>query len=54
MWTLVKEGHGKGVVVIGTRKNTSFGTIFEIINNVEKPKTPLQQPMDKLGNYLSL
>lgn len=53
MGTLVKEGHGKGIVV-GTGKNTSFGAVFELMNNIEKPKTPLQHSMDKLGGDLSL
>lgn len=53
MGTLVKEGHGKGIVV-GTGTNTSFGAVFEMMNNIEKPKTPLQLTMDKLGKDLSL
>ncbi|CAL9728224.1 calcium-transporting ATPase 1 [Monosporozyma unispora] len=53
MGTLVKEGHGKGIVV-GTGKNTSFGAVFEMMNEIEKPKTPLQHSMDKLGKDLSL
>lgn len=53
MGTLVKEGHGKGIVV-GTGKNTSFGAVFEMMNDIEKPKTPLQHSMDKLGKDLSL
>ncbi|SJM84511.1 probable Calcium-transporting ATPase 1 [Zygosaccharomyces bailii] len=53
MGTLVKEGHGKGVVV-GTGKNTSFGSVFEMLSTIEKPKTPLQMSMDKLGKDLSL
>lgn len=53
MGTLVREGHGKGIVVgIGT--NTSFGSVFEMMNSIEKPKTPLQSAMDKLGKDLSL
>ncbi|CCK70598.1 Ca(2+)/Mn(2+)-transporting P-type ATPase PMR1 KNAG_0E03400 [Huiozyma naganishii CBS 8797] len=53
MGTLVKEGHGKGIVV-GTGSNTSFGAVFEMMSNIEKPKTPLQHSMDKLGKDLSL
>lgn len=53
MGTLVKEGHGKGVVV-GTATNTSFGAVFEMMSSIEKPKTPLQLAMDKLGKDLSL
>lgn len=53
MGTLVKEGHGKGIVV-GTGTNTSFGSVFEMMCNIEKPKTPLQLSMDKLGKDLSM
>lgn len=53
MGTLVKEGHGKGIVV-GTSTNTSFGAVFEMMSSIEKPKTPLQLSMDKLGKDLSL
>ncbi|SCU90837.1 LADA_0F06678g1_1 [Lachancea dasiensis] len=53
MGTLVREGHGKGIVV-GTAKNTAFGKVFEMMNSIEKPKTPLQTAMDKLGKDLSL
>ncbi|KAL6941941.1 High affinity Ca2+/Mn2+ P-type ATPase-like protein [Hanseniaspora vineae] len=52
MGTLVTEGHGKGIVV-GTGKNTAFGSVFEMMNAIEKPKTPLQQAMNKLGQDLS-
>ncbi|SCW00018.1 LAFE_0B07646g1_1 [Lachancea fermentati] len=52
MGTLVREGHGKGIVV-GTGKNTAFGTVFEMMSSIEKPKTPLQTAMDKLGKDLS-
>lgn len=52
MGTLVKEGHGKGIVV-ATGAETSFGSVFELMMSIEKPKTPLQLSMDKLGNDLS-
>ncbi|SCU84975.1 LANO_0C02960g1_1 [Lachancea nothofagi CBS 11611] len=52
MGTLVREGHGRGIVV-GTAKNTAFGKVFEMMNSIEKPKTPLQTAMDKLGKDLS-
>ncbi|OLL24667.1 Calcium-transporting ATPase 1 [Neolecta irregularis DAH-3] len=45
MGTLVRHGHGKGLVV-GTGMDTELG-------GVEKPKTPLQQSMDALGKQLS-
>lgn len=53
MGTLVTAGRGVGVVV-GTGKDTEFGQIFAIMSEIEKPKTPLQQSMDKLGRQLSL
>ncbi|KAH3682676.1 hypothetical protein WICPIJ_006339 [Wickerhamomyces pijperi] len=53
MGTLVRDGHGHGIVV-GTGHNTAFGTVFEMMNDIEKPKTPLQITMDKLGKHLSL
>lgn len=52
MGTLVREGHGKGVV-IATGKHTVFGSVFEMMSNIDKPKTPLQSAMDKLGKDLS-
>lgn len=53
MGTLVKSGHGRGIV-IGTGRNSSFGSIFELMENTEKPRTPLQTTMDKLGNDLTM
>ncbi|KNE66124.1 calcium-transporting P-type ATPase, PMR1-type [Allomyces macrogynus ATCC 38327] len=53
MGTLVKEGHGLGVV-IGTGKNTEFGAVFLLMREVEVKKTPLQQNMDQLGKHLSI
>lgn len=53
MGTLVRDGHGSGVVV-GTGHNTAFGAVFEMMNDIEKPKTPLQNTMDKLGKDLSI
>lgn len=53
MGTLIREGHGSGVVV-GTGHNTAFGQVFEMMSLIEKPKTPLQQAMDKLGKDLSI
>jgi len=40
-------------IVIGTGKNTEFGTIFTMVNEVESKKTPLQEKMDELGKQLS-
>lgn len=53
MGTLVRDGHGLGIVV-GTGSNTEFGVVFEMMAEIEKPKTPLQQAMDKLGKDLSV
>ena len=52
MGTLVTDGYGKGIVV-GTAKQTIFGKVFDMMNSIKKPKTPLQQAMDKLGRDLS-
>ncbi|CAH6718959.1 calcium-transporting ATPase 1 [[Candida] jaroonii] len=53
MGTLVRDGHGSGIVV-STGAKTEFGTVFEMMSEIEKPKTPLQQAMDKLGKDLSI
>lgn len=53
MGTLVRDGHGSGIVV-ATGPKTEFGAVFEMMSEIEKPKTPLQQAMDKLGKDLSL
>ncbi|EGV63840.1 High affinity Ca2+/Mn2+ P-type ATPase-like protein [Yamadazyma tenuis] len=53
MGTLVRDGHGAGIVV-ATGAKTEFGAVFEMMSEIEKPKTPLQQAMDKLGKELSL
>lgn len=53
MGTLVRDGHGTGIVV-ATSSKTEFGIVFEMMAGIEKPKTPLQQAMDKLGKDLSV
>lgn len=53
MGTLVRDGHGAGIVV-ATGSKTEFGAVFEMMSEIEKPKTPLQQAMDKLGKELSM
>ena len=53
MGTLVREGHGSGIVV-ATSKETAFGSVFDMMSSIEKPKTPLQNAMDKLGGQLSM
>lgn len=52
MGTLVRCGHGKGIV-IGTGENSEFGEIFKMMQEQERPKTPLQKSMDALGKQLS-
>uniref|UniRef100_A0A0N5C704 Calcium-transporting ATPase n=1 Tax=Strongyloides papillosus TaxID=174720 RepID=A0A0N5C704_STREA len=52
MGTLVKQGHGKGIV-IATGSNSQFGEVFKMMQNEESPKTPLQNSMDALGKTLS-
>ncbi|KAK9475377.1 uncharacterized protein V1510DRAFT_409041 [Dipodascopsis tothii] len=52
MGTLVRHGNGSGIV-IGTGNNTEFGAVFAMMSDIAKPKTPLQQSMDKLGQDLS-
>lgn len=53
MGTLVSNGHGVGIVV-GISQDTEFGTIYSIMSEIDKPKTPLQLSMDKLGRELSI
>ena len=53
MGTLVVHGNGSGIVV-GTGHSTEFGQVFEMMNEISKPKTPLQISMDKLGKELSM
>lgn len=53
MGTLTCGGKGSGIV-IGTGSSTEFGAVFEMMNEIAKPKTPLQVSMDKLGKELSL
>ncbi|KAL7628761.1 High affinity Ca2+/Mn2+ P-type ATPase-like protein [Parahypoxylon ruwenzoriense] len=52
MGTLVKSGHGQGVV-FATGGNTHFGTIATSVSGTESPRSPLQQNMDHLGQQLS-
>lgn len=52
MGTLVTSGHGRGLVV-ATGGKTEFGTITAMLHSIDKPKTPLQASMDKLGKDLS-
>lgn len=50
--TLVRSGFGQGIV-IGTGGDTEFGAISASLQEIESPRTPLQQSMDRLGKDLS-
>jgi Ca2+-transporting ATPase len=50
--TLVRSGYGQGIVV-GTGGDTEFGAISASLQEIESPRTPLQQSMDSLGKDLS-
>ncbi|OTB02315.1 hypothetical protein M426DRAFT_322741 [Hypoxylon sp. CI-4A] len=52
MGTLVKSGHGQGIV-FATGGNTHFGTIATSVSGTESPRSPLQISMDQLGQQLS-
>uniref|UniRef100_A0A0K2URG4 Calcium-transporting ATPase n=1 Tax=Lepeophtheirus salmonis TaxID=72036 RepID=A0A0K2URG4_LEPSM len=51
--TLVANGRGRGVV-ISTGDSSQFGEMFKMMEKEEKPRTPLQESMDKLGKQLSI
>ncbi|SNX82008.1 probable PMR1 - secretory pathway Ca++-transporting P-type ATPase [Melanopsichium pennsylvanicum] len=53
MGTLVKSGHGRGIVV-GTGATTEFGMIFSMVDQVMEKRTPLQLSMDELAKKLSM
>ncbi|PWN51563.1 calcium-transporting P [Violaceomyces palustris] len=53
MGTLVKSGHGRGVV-IATGQKTEFGMIFSMVDEVSERRTPLQLSMDELAKRLSI
>ncbi|KAF0688184.1 Aste57867_20189 [Aphanomyces stellatus] len=53
MGTLVRAGRGKAIVC-STGRKTEFGLVFEVVDNVEERKTPLQARMDTLANQLSM
>jgi len=52
MGTLVCSGYGQGLV-IGTGTNTEFGAISASLQDIESPRTPLQEAMGQLGKELS-
>ncbi|CAB4062426.1 ATP2C [Lepeophtheirus salmonis] len=49
----VANGRGRGVV-ISTGDSSQFGEMFKMMEKEEKPRTPLQESMDKLGKQLSI
>lgn len=51
--TFVRRGRGRAVVV-ATAEYTEFGKVFEMLQEVEDQKTPLQVKMDGLGKTLSV
>ena len=53
MGTLVTSGRAKAVVY-GTGRHSEFGAVFDVMQDVEERKTPLQTRMDGLGKQLSL
>ncbi|KAM3461669.1 hypothetical protein NHJ6243_004751 [Beauveria neobassiana] len=52
MGTLVKSGHGQGIV-FATGGATQFGAIATSVSGTESPRSPLQLSMDDLGSQLS-
>jgi len=52
MGTHVLNGNAKGVVIC-TGENSEFGKVFQMMQQQEAPKTPLQKSMDALGKQLS-
>lgn len=53
MGTLVQHGSGKGVVV-ATGARTEFGSIFDMVDQVDERQTPMQRSMADLAQRLSL
>ncbi|ETV97680.1 calcium-transporting P-type ATPase, PMR1-type [Aphanomyces invadans] len=53
MGTLVRGGRGKAIVY-STGRHTEFGLVFDVVDNVEERKTPLQERMDALAHQLSM
>ncbi|MEM2850917.1 MAG: calcium-transporting P-type ATPase, PMR1-type [Candidatus Bathyarchaeia archaeon] len=49
--TVVTYGHGKAVVV-STGMNTEFGAIARTIQITEKPRTPLEIKVERIGKWL--
>ncbi|MBX2955754.1 MAG: cation-translocating P-type ATPase [Cyclobacteriaceae bacterium] len=53
MGTIITMGRGKAVVV-RTGMHTEIGKIANLIQDVEKGKTPLQNKLDQLGKWLAI
>lgn len=53
MGTLVQHGSGKGIVV-GTGSDTEFGSIFNMVDQVDEQQTPMQRSMGDLAQRLSI
>jgi Ca2+-transporting ATPase len=51
--TAATYGRGRGVVV-ATGMSTEFGKIAEMLETVEKGKTPLQENLDRVGRVLAI
>lgn len=51
--SFVVSGHGKAVVV-ETGMNTEVGKIAKLINEEQKPQTPLQKKLTKIGKILGI
>ncbi|CAF1666141.1 unnamed protein product, partial [Adineta ricciae] len=52
MGTHVLSGNAKGIVIC-TGEHSEFGKVFQMMQEEEAPKTPLQKSMDALGKQLS-
>ncbi|KAL1745521.1 hypothetical protein HDZ31DRAFT_63015 [Schizophyllum fasciatum] len=53
MGTLVRNGRGRGIV-IATGRDTEFGVVFSMMEEVDEKRTPLQLSMDALASQLSM
>ena len=51
--TVIAYGRGKAIVV-GTGTETEFGRIAQLLQTVERDRTPLQENLDKVGRKLAL
>ncbi|UJR09674.1 hypothetical protein I4U23_013908 [Adineta vaga] len=52
MGTHILSGNARGIVIC-TGENSEFGKVFQMMQQQEAPKTPLQKSMDALGKQLS-